>query len=377
MSRKAPAPLLLSVLLAPDSAGSLSGLQWDLLVRQARTANLLAKLSELLLSDPLRARVVPKAARRHLDSALCIAVRQRASIQWELTCIAEALQDAASLVVVLKGAAYVALGLPFASTRLFGDVDVLVPPADLTSTETALRVKGWANGPMSDYDQQYYRKWMHELPPMHHRRRGTALDVHHTLLPRTARVAFDSASLFQGLVPLPGHPTLQALPPASMVLHSATHLFHEGEFGNGLRDLFDLDALLRHFGSDPDFWPALTDTAARMGVGRPMYHALTMTRRLLSTPIPEEITRVADGWAPPQPLRILMAWLFEQALVPVHESCVTPARQAAWLLLYVRSHWLRMPTHLLILHLCRKLWRRLSGAETREAENRQRVDDPA
>ena len=33
-----------------------------------------------------------------------------------------------------------------------------------------------------------------------------------------------------------------------MVLHSATHLFHEGELDKALRDLVDIDGLLRHFG---------------------------------------------------------------------------------------------------------------------------------
>jgi hypothetical protein len=32
-----------------------------------------------------------------------------------------------------------------------------------------------------------------------------------------------------------------------MVLHSATHLFYDGELNHGLRDLVDLDDLLRHF----------------------------------------------------------------------------------------------------------------------------------
>lgn len=34
---------------------------------------------------------------------------------------------------------------------------------------------------------------------------------------------------------------------ADIVLHSAAHLFHEGEWGSGLRDLVDLHALLGEF----------------------------------------------------------------------------------------------------------------------------------
>lgn len=377
MPEVAADPLLLAVLLQPDRAARLDPLQWDLLVRQARTSNLLARLADLLLDDPGRAAAVPDQVRAHLESALCIARRQQQSSQWELTCIAQALHAASDRVVVLKGAAYVALGLPLAATRLFGDVDILVPAHDLAAVETALRIKGWAPGPMSDYDQRYYRRWMHELPPMHHRRRGTTIDVHHTVLPRTARIRLDTAVLFRGLVPLPAHPGLQVLPPATMVLHSATHLFHEGEFGNGLRDLFDLDALLRHFGTDARFWPTLVATAGDLGVGRPLYYALTLTGRLLGTPVPAEALAAAAAWAPPAAQARLMAWLFRQALAPVHDSCATPSRRLAWFLLYLRSHWLRMPLPMLALHLARKAWRRFSGQEAREAERQQRAADPA
>ena len=370
-------PLLLSALREPSQVDSLGPLQWDVLVRQARTANLLARLADLLLSEPQRAAHVPPAVRTHLESALCIARRQQLSSQWELTCIAQALQSASIRAVVLKGAAYAALGLPFAATRLFGDIDILVAEPDLAAAETALLIKGWAAGPMSDYDQRYYRRWMHELPPMHHRRRGTTVDVHHALLPRTARVKMDGSRLFDGLIPLPNHPGLWVLPPATMVLHSAIHLFHEGELGNGLRDLFDLDAMLRHFGTDPGFWWTLVETAQAMGGGRPLYYALAMTQRMLGTPVPAPTLIATRTMGPPAPLAGLMDWLFRQALVPVHPSCSSPSRRLAWLVLYVRSHWLRMPTLLLAAHLGRKVWRRIGGQEAREAEQRERVENQA
>lgn len=366
--------LLLAVMLQPGRAVTLEPLEWDLLVRQARTANLLARLADLLLSDPDRAARVPDQARAHLQSALCIARRQQQSCQWELHCLAEALRSTSSELVILKGAAYVALGMSFAATRLFSDVDILVPAKNLSAVETALLIHGWAPADLSDYDQRYYRQWMHELPPMHHRRRGTTVDVHHTLLPTTARIRLNSSVLFQGLAALTTHPGLQVLPPAAMVLHSATHLFHEGEFGNGLRDLFDLDALLRHFDAEPDFWPSLLATGEALGVGRPLYYAVTLTRRVLGTPVPADVVRAVDKAAPPAPLAALMCWLLEQALVPVHDSCSTPTRRLAWLLLYLRSHWLRMPTHMLAAHLARKAWRRWSGKEAREAEVRQRAE---
>ncbi len=371
-----PRDLIIHSLNNPSSVATIDELDWDLLIRQARRASLLAKLACVLADKGLLGQV-PEKPRLHLESARKMAEQQAVSSRWEVDCICEALASLETPIVLLKGAAYLKAELPLSDGRSFSDIDILVPELDLAAAETALLIKGWVAGPISDYDQRYYRRWMHELPPMHHRRRGTTVDVHHTLLPRTARVKIDGSRLFDGLMPLPNHPGLWVLPPATMVLHSATHLFHEGEFGNGLRDLFDLDAMLRHFGTDPGFWLTLVETARAMGVGRPLFYALAMTQRILGAPVPAPTIIAARTMGPPAPLAGLMGWLFRQALVPVHPTCTSPSRRLAWLVLYVRSHWLRMPTVLLLAHLGRKAWRRISGQEAREAEQRQRAEDPA
>ncbi len=45
------------------------------------------------------------------------------------------------------------------------------------------------------YDDLYYRQWMHELPPLVHGERGRMVDVHHTILPLTARPTPDAQAL--------------------------------------------------------------------------------------------------------------------------------------------------------------------------------------
>ena len=53
---------------------------------------------------------------------------------------------------------------------------------------------------------------------------------------------------------------------------------------------------------------------------------------------------------------MLKAGLLTIALRPVHPSCHVPGEGLARWLLFVRSHWLRMPLHLLVPHLVRKAW---------------------
>src|SRR5205085_11661497 len=123
-------------------------------------------------------------------------------------------------LILLKGAAYVAAGLPAGRGRLFSDIDVLVPKPLLPEVESALMLAGWASHNHDAYDQRYYREWMHELPPMEHLRRGNAIDVHHAILPETARAHPDSGKLRAAARPVTGRPGVAVLAPADMVLHS-------------------------------------------------------------------------------------------------------------------------------------------------------------
>lgn len=349
------APLLLQLLLTPADATRLSLADWDLLIRQARRANLIARLATQL--EP-QLDALPAAPVRHLRAALLIARRQRIATRWEAECIRRALTPLGIQPILLKGAAYLLRDLPASRGRLFGDVDLLVPQAQMAAAEAGLIAAGWAfDAALSDYDSRYYRDWMHEIPPLYHQQRDTALDLHHTILPPTARVKVNTEALFADAQDVPDMPGLRVLAPVTMFLHSAAHLFHEGELDNGLRDLFDLDALLRDFGRDPAFWAALVPRARVLGLTRPLFHALRYTTRLLGTPVPDGVMQAAAADAPGW--QGLLDGCYDRALLPVHASCDDALTGTARLALYVRSHWLRMPMGLLARHLARKAWLRL------------------
>ena len=89
---------------------------------------------------------------------------------------------------------------------MYSDIDILVPKALLLRAESALMLHGWTGHEHDAYDQRYYRQWMHELPPMQHIRRQSVIDVHHAILPETARVRPDPARLIAAAVDVPGLP---------------------------------------------------------------------------------------------------------------------------------------------------------------------------
>lgn len=351
MRRDHPDSLLANALRSPERLPVLDDAEWDLLLRQAGAANLLATLACLLEEHGLHDRILP-AAREQLEWARVLARRHRQGVQWEVRLIRQALAGLDMPLILLKGAAYTLAGLPAAQGRLFSDIDVLVPEERLGEAEAALMLAGWAGTHHDAYDQRYYREWMHELPPMRHLRRASMIDVHHAILPKTAALRPDPALLRAAAVPVPGMPGLHVLAPADMVLHSAVHLFSDGEFNNGLRDLFDIHRLLCHFGTDRRFWAELLPRARALELERPLFYALRYGVMLLGTPVPEAIQKELAGPSPA--LLALMDGLFRRVLLPDHASCGDRFSALARFLLYLRGNWLRMPPLLLARHLFHK-----------------------
>jgi len=340
---------LLDVLRQPAQMATLDLKNWDLLLRQAGAAGLLSRIAvmadQLGLNDQL-----PNEVRPHLTAARTLAAKQRQAVRWEARRVAHALEKLKGPVLLLKGAAYAIADLPPAAGRLFSDIDILVPRDQLGQTEGALMLAGWHTQKQDDYDQRYYRRWMHELPPMTHIRRGTVLDVHHNLLPETARIRTHAAPILEAAQALADPAGLSIPTHTDLVLHSACHLFHEGEWGHGLRDLVDLDAMLREYSAKPGFWPNLLARARILNLGRPLYYALDTCQRWLLSPIPEQIIAECPS-LPPTWQRPLMRLLFDAGLTSAHRSCQGHLSHLAKFVLYVRGHYLRMPWRLLIPHL--------------------------
>lgn len=364
-SRPAPSNLLLSALTDPGALAGLPVENWDMLLRQARRARLLPRLA-------LTARLLhlteqfPDKLRDRLTAAAATGEHNARGVRWEVNRIALAVFDLDIPILLLKGAAYVLAELPPARGRLASDIDIMVPEQALEAVQAALERHGWEPMKLDPYDQQYYRRWMHELPPLQHRARGSVVDVHHTILPRTSRLRPDPGKLWREARKLPGKP-FSVLSPKDMVLHSAAHLFHDGDLSVAIRDLVDISDLLTHFGANPDFWNRLASRARDMDLARPLFYALRYANLLLTTPIPDDAMSEAAAEAPSRAVLAVMDHLVPRVLLPGDPDRPSHSTGQAAMALYIRSHWLRMPPLLLSAHLIRKAYKRLTWRE--ETEN--------
>ncbi len=237
-----------------------------------------------------------------------------------------------------------------------------MPEGRIGELEERLVSHGWLKIPIDPYDDRYYRVWMHEIPPLRHCERGTEIDIHHRILPRTSRLKSDPALLFEAAQALQ-NPRLHVLAPADMVLHALVHLFLEGDPQEGLRlrDLHDVHGLLRHFGQTPGFWEGLAPRAWQLGLERPLFYGLRFARRFFATPVPQAVLDGIEDAAPPWPILKLMDGLVPLAILPGHPDYPSRSATIARQLLYLRAHWLRMPPLMLARHLSYKAWLRFRG----------------
>ncbi len=348
-----PHPLV-RYLRNPACGVELSTNDWEKLLRAARHAQLASRVAWLARSAGFLEQL-PQKIQLHLRSAMLIADGQSVSVKWEVRQIQAALSHAAIAFVLLKGAAYIIGNLDSAHGRLMSDIDIMVPKARLSEAEAALYANGWFPMKIDAYDQRYYREWMHELPPMQHLGRGTSLDVHHTILPPTALLKPDVEKLWMSAIAVDSGAQIFVLSPVDMVLHSATHLFHDGELSHGLRDLVDIDALIRQFSSEPGFFQTLAHRATELELGRPLHYALRNCRRFLHTAIPDDVLDlVARHESQSKAIRTIMDVVVPASIGAILQDRPDFKSSASGFAMYVRSHYLRMPMHQLIPHLVRK-----------------------
>ena len=355
------AMLLVDALRNPAGTTMLDGDGWSALLAMARAEQLIGTLARRLSGL-----CVPIAVSGILEEAGVNAEYQRRAALWEADSARRALADYPGIVVLMKGAAYAAAGLMAGEGRHIGDLDIMVARDDLPAVEAALLAAGWEWVKDDAYDDAYYRDHMHELPPLIHKERDRMIDVHHTILPLTARPRPDAAAMLAGaehlhvvrpelvegqkaqgqraLTGLALTDCLAIFAPADMVIHSAVHLFADGELDGGLRNLWDIHCLLTEF-ANQDFWSALQPRALHHQIWPAVHRAARLTHLLYGTQIPA-------AWL----TRNRVDTLYIRRLV-ARDNWGRGTRPFTRLVFYIRSHWLRMPPLMLARHLWMKWWR--------------------
>lgn len=345
---------LLDILNEPQRLPQLDNASQAQILRLARVAGVLGYLAARIDLGTTGGKLTD-----HLSSARVISDYYDTQIKWETRCLERVLGAMDGPVVLLKGAAYKVLDLSLAKGRLASDVDLLLPREQLSAAESLLMAHGWEHLKEDEYEQHYYREWMHELPPLRCKERGTVVDLHHNILPPTARYKPDASRLLDAAVPIPGS-SLFTLSPEDTLLHRCAHLFVDGDLDNALRELLDVKGLLLAYADDEAFWRNLYPRAEELDLVMPLHHAVYFSNKLLKWEIPshwqmnyQRLRDQAGGLRSTVTLALM-----EKRLVPADPSSRGLNRAVSGWILFLRSHWLRMPPLLLTRHLLTQAWRR-------------------
>jgi hypothetical protein len=333
--------LFLRAVRDPAHAAGFTLPQWDEFLPMAHQLGmmprLVARLETLGLLEPL-----PEQVGTHVESALLLGRRHEQLVRWEAKQLQQALGGLGIPVVLLKGAAYLLSGLNIAHGRMYSDVDILVPKSALADVESTLLAHGWTQQEETEGQEQYYRRWLHELLPLIHERRRSKLDVHHNMLPAIDKRQFDPALLLADARPLEDHRGLYVLSPTDMVLHNVVHLFRNGDYRRALRDLLDFQQMLEQFSEQPGFHRHLLERAKQLDLLTPCYLAARYAVRYLDAQIAPELLQGFAAGRPAWPPVALLDRLVELASFPTQlTGSPTVRRWALWLLERYPLHLLR------------------------------------
>ncbi len=370
--------LLIKVLQSPKIINNFNVKEWNLLLRQASSAKMLARLAQCFNACNLMG-AVPEKILKHINSEQVKVAHLHTQVNQEVQALNQLFNKLAIKAIYLKGTAYLLADLPLAQGRFFSDIDILLNENDIAKVEIALKCQGWKSQKTDDHDQAYYRDHMHEIPPMQHIMRGTVIDIHHNILPVCNDNKIDISLLSANALKLADNSTHNhasyVLAPAAMFLHSAIHLFHEGELTQGLRGLSDLDMLLSHFEkSEAGFSQQLIDLAKRINQQQSLFYAWRYLAKIFNKPLSKTAQTFVDNYQQQVANLDTIDFIFTNLFTAHHSTTASWRFTLAAQLAYWRGHLLRMPLRLLIPHLLKKSWLQLNELTKKKPVKMNKVD---
>lgn len=334
---------LLALFQAPaEYARQATAADWTLLLAQLRKHGLLAK-AYFKLQQTAEFDRVPLQVSRQLQSGAKYAAKQQHSLFYELQQLEPMLQQLTCPCLLLKGAAYRALALPVSHGRLFSDIDILVPASSVSEVKNKLFFCGFYEPEMAEYDRQYYLRWSHQQPPLHHFERDSVIDLHHHIFPPASARQLNIAPLFEQAVTIPGSgfktPCLQHL-----FVHAAVHLFWQEETHRSLKDIIDLNDQFSVL-AEQGLLASLSEEAIKIGAAQAVTNVVYVLTQLFPSDSARAYLQQARVAAPQR----LLCHCFINTL---QDKGVMPAMcKALW---FVRGHRLKMRWSILLYHMLAK-----------------------
>jgi hypothetical protein len=332
----------------PTLLCSLDDIQWQDLFRILRYNDLVATLASTIAIYGVP--IESDYAQKHLISARTYSNRQSQQVINEAHNLTSLLDEIKIYPTFLKGAAYSIAKDKNAQGRLMSDVDILVTKAYLPDIEMKLKEHGWHEKEVSDYDDNYYRKWSHELPPYYHHESGTTLDIHHTLIPPITgkRVPIehilDSAEVHEGLY---------ILPLEWRLLHCIIHFFYNEDYDKPFRDFWDIKCLIDLAFNEKKLENVL-EIAKQYGFKSELVYCLLLLELKYERPYSRQLNGLLSINLKE---KLFVRYVLSHCVVLRHRLTDTIQTKVCAFIMFIRGHLKKMPLKILIPHAGIKSYR--------------------
>jgi hypothetical protein len=246
----------------------LSVAEWQSLIGLGSNNFVLSHLAVVLAQLAPRIEI-PSDVREYFAAVLHLGQTRSKAVRAQLNEIVVVLNSQGITPVLLKGAAYETIGLyERPGTRLFSDLDVLIPIEKMAAASSALEAAGYRRNEAS---LAALGEGHHHLPEMTKADRLAGVELHREPLRWQAQSLLPSAEMLAGDRLTVGAVGEAIVPsPTQLALHNILH----GQVSNYrhwqstflLRDAFDLVAFHRHWPDRID-WTEITRRLERGGFG--------------------------------------------------------------------------------------------------------------
>jgi hypothetical protein len=273
-----------------NSPSRLDATGWDAFVTEASRHGV-AALTSLALA---RCQAVPANAMRSLEGHYLRNQLRNLRLFGHVASLLDRLGAEAIDVIVLKGAHLAQAVYADPAMRAMADADLLIRERDLERAAQTMRAMGWRQGTSE-------RASKHQLPTFE--RQGVQVELHWTIEDDGSSFAIDVDGLWERAAPTRvGRAQALALSPADLLLHLCMHTAYDHgwkQFDGGLRQLTDIVAVLRHYGTTLD-WHKVVACAEAWHAERCLSLCLATVRELLRVHVPQvvfdRLTMPGDRW---------------------------------------------------------------------------------
>jgi len=228
--------------------------------------------------------LVPTAVQGRLRDAYLKATARNMVMLHHGGAVLNALCDRGLEVIVLKGlylaeSVYSAIG-----ARTFGDIDLLLRRAELPVALEVMRSIGYEISTWYDPDDP--NRDIKHLPPLV-KQGSPIIELHWTILEEEEPFSIDVEGMWARSVAAEiAGVAVRGLSLEDFILHLSMHLTYQHRLAAGVRNLYDIDAVIRKGGVD---WTRLLTTAREWGAERVIWLTLRLLQEIAGTPLPSEV----------------------------------------------------------------------------------------